>query len=268
MELANTQVLHFCVGAFLHSLSSRNRAAMPFALNHKRYMMRLAPEGGAGATVSFMWGCYDRDFDYETDQMRPPEEAVGRDYNVLFKFAVGPVTKDRQGERRNARISAYMAPTPEDDDDAKYVGMCIDEGNEAILVKGTPTTFHIKSIKAPRDDHTRAHVFPGMTFFVEWSNLDDREVAFLPVVPAPLAYMQVLERTAEVLCPHRLAAIMNQCKETEVAPIPLPPKARTKPLPAKRARAEDNRAAEGTGAASANVEDSAIGRASLRRPAA
>lgn len=265
MELANTQVLHFCVGAFLRSL--RNRAAMPFALNHKRYMMRLAPEGGAGATVSFMWGCYDRDFDYETDQMRPPEEAAGRDYNVLFKFAVGPATKDRQGERRNARISAYMAPTPEDDDDAKYVGMCIDESNEAILVKGTPTTFHIKSIKAPRDDHSRAFVFPGMTFFVEWSNLDDREVAFLPAVPAPLAYMQVLERTVEVLCPHRLAAIMKDHKETEIAPIPLAPKARTKPLPStKRARAEDNNAAVAAGAALANVDESVIGRASLRRP--
>lgn len=210
---------------------------MPFALNQKRYTMRLQPNGGAGSTVTMQWACYDREFDDELDTLSAPDDAVGRDFHALFKFAVGPMTKDTRGERRNARISAYLCPTPEDDDDAKYIGMCIDENNEGLLHKGVPTTFHIKAIRAPRDDHSRSCIFPGMTFFVEWSALDDREVCFLPVVSAPLAYMQILERTTELVCTHRLATVMKDHADNEVAPIPLPPKERTKP-PAKRPRGQ------------------------------
>ena len=204
---------------------------MPFALNHKRYMFRLQPADAAGSTVSMMWSCYDREFNEDLDTMTAPDEAVGRDYHAMFKFAVGPATKDQHGERRNARISAWVCPTPEDTEDATYIGMCIDENNEAELVKGVPTFFHLKSIRAPREDHTRHMVFPGMTFFVEWSKLDDREVSFSPLMPAPLAYMQILERTGDLLCSHRLAAVTKDYtdKDLESAPVPAAPAPRTKP---------------------------------------
>ena len=214
---------------------------MPFALNHKRYMMRMQPTDAAGSTVSMMWSCYDREFCEDLDTMTAPDEAVGRDYHVMFKFAVGPATKDQHGERRNARISAYVCPTPEDVEDATYIGMCIDENNEAELVKGVPTIFHLKSIQAPREDRTRHMVFPGMTFFVEWSKLDDREVSFSPLVPAPLAYMQILERTGDILCSHRLATVMKDYtnKDAEGAPVPAAPAPRTKPPSSLRKRGRE-----------------------------
>lgn len=207
---------------------------MPFALTRTRYVMRLAPNGGAGSTVTAQWCCYDREFDEDTGKTSAPDEGTGRDYHVLFKFAVGPA----EGDRRRARLSAWVGPTKEDCDNAKYVGMCIDENNEAELVRGSPTAFHMKVIRASDDDPSRTLVFPGMTIFVEWSALDMREVFFSPVVQDPIAYMQLLERYAEVLSSHQLESAMSwyTAEEQHLGPIPLRPTVRTKPPSASKKR--------------------------------
>ena len=202
---------------------------MPFLTTNKSYILRAPPDHGSSARFSAMWGVYVRAMD-EDDEMQAPDEHCGRDYHVLFKVAVGPHHKIR----RKVRMSAWLAPTADTQNDAKYIGMAIDEDNECEVVMGTPVPFHFRELKGTTPSGAPECIFAGMTVFVEWNAVDKHEVLFLPHIDMPLAYLQIIPRGLDLLTPARLALLAAEDAKFGLETSGIPPRPASPPPPAAR----------------------------------
>jgi|SaaInlV_125m_DNA_1040241.scaffolds.fasta_scaffold01112_3 hypothetical protein len=202
---------------------------MPFTTTSKLYTMRVPPEFGACARFSALWGVYTRSMD-DDDEMNAPDEHCGRDYHVLFKAAVGPHHKIR----RKVRMSAWLAPTADTQNDATYNGMAIDEGNECEVVMGTPVPFHFRELKGSTPSGAPDFIFAGVTVFVEWNAMDKNEILFIPTIDTPLAYLQIIPRGMDILSPARLALLTAEDAKFGVETSGIPPRPASPPPPASR----------------------------------
>lgn len=203
-------------------------SAVPFSTHDSKYVLRLGHQYAAHSMVTLMFAGMICDNDANGDKMQP--SAVGREFHAMLSLAVSAANDSAQ---RAVRISLWSCPTGEDLGDTTHVGMELDMDNEAVLKLGTPTPFHFKELRAPpKLGFTNGHLlFPGMTLFVYWNPCDAHEVIFMPTFDIPLGYMQIIQRCADRLCPHRLAHAKEGplWQTLDKPPVPDPPPNRPPP---------------------------------------
>lgn len=210
---------------------------MPFSIDDKHYALHAPPDVAAASTVTLMYAGIVDTYD-DKDQKQGPCGGVGRDFHMLLKLSVSPAN----GNRRMARLSAWVGPSPEDLDDRTHVGMVMDDGNEAEIVIGAPTAFHLKGAKAPPSVHhpKGRTLLPDMTMFVEWSALEKSKILFIPTFDLPVGYLQMVERYHVNLGPRVIARLGAEDPLPDAPVLPQRPKDRAAPSPpldaAKRAR--------------------------------
>lgn len=214
---------------------------MAYKVDDAHYSMGIA-EGWAGtATLTMMFAARvdnnnDDDSDDEDGDTCVPR-ACGRNHHVLVKLAVSA----NNGPRRKVRVSAWTAPTVEDFKDRTHVGMSIDENNEAEVVLGAPTAFHLPEMDAPpcADHPTRRMLVAGVTLFVEWLAGDPSTIVFIPTFAMPTAYLQIVERCTARFSLARVEALAKHRLQPETPVVPARPADRPAAKPeaaAKRPR--------------------------------
>lgn len=192
-----------------------------FETNDARYIFRIPHTMCGTTTLTIMFAGMVCDTDDYGEKLAPT--SVGRDFHVLLKVAVSAANN---GVQRAVRLSLWSGPTPDDADDKTHVGMEMDLDNEAVIKMGTPTPFHFKEFRAPpAAGHREGRLlFPGMTMFVEWSALDAHEIIFMPTFDLPIGYMQILERSTERFCEHRLGTLKASSLLAQLDTFPIPDK--------------------------------------------
>ena len=192
-----------------------------FETNDARYLFRMGHQVCGTSTITLMCAGMVCDTDDYGEKMVPT--SVGRDFHVYLKIAIS--VPNNSGERA-VRLSMWNERTCEDSNDTTHVGMEMDLDNEAVIKLGTPTHFHFKEFRAPPGAGHREGrlLFPGMTMVVEWSALDAHEIIFMPTFDLPLAYMQIIERSTERFCEHRLGALKASAMLAHLDKFPIPDK--------------------------------------------
>ena len=173
-----------------------------------------------------------------------PTTTRGKDYHAYFKVEVGP----HNAGRRKVRISAWMAPTFDIGGDTTYTGMAMDQGNESEIEMGALVPFNFKEIDAPSPSGGRQILFAGVTLFVEWNAMDPHELLVVPTIDMPLAYMQIIPRGSDILCPHRQKTLNDNLHKYKLdqSPIPARPASPPRtPLPKFKPPVRPKRAREG-----------------------
>jgi hypothetical protein len=190
---------------------------MPYSTTVKQYTLRVPPDYAGTGRFTALWGVYTRHMD-EDEEMHAPDEHTGKDYHAYFRVEVGP----HNAGRRKVRISAWMAPTFDIAGDTTYTGMAMDQGNESEIEMGALVPFNFKEIDAPSPGGGRQILFSGMTLFVEWNAMDPHELLFVPTIEMPLAYMQIIPRGSDILCPHRQKTLNDNLHKYKLDQSPIP----------------------------------------------
>lgn len=217
---------------------------MPYHADDAQYRFGIGQGMAGTATLTMMFAARvdnnsNDDSGDEGDDASCVPRACGRNCQIFVKLAVSANNKTR----RKVRISAWNAPAIEDLKDRTNVGLLIDENNEAEVVLGTPTPFHLPEINVPPcANHPEGRMLvPGITFFVEWLASNPSLLVFVPTFDMPTAYLQIVERCSDRFCAHRLETLAKHKLQPETPVVPSPPADRPVPKPepaAKRARKE------------------------------
>ena len=105
-----------------------------------RFTARCGGKSAHGSMHSMMWAPYDIGMCVQSeDDFTEPAEKVEKTRHVLLKFAIGLANDNR----RRVRISAWMNLTVDDAENAKHLGMPIDEDNECELTLGQIGRAHV-----------------------------------------------------------------------------------------------------------------------------
>lgn len=97
-----------------------------------------------------------------------PSVSTGRMFSCIVRIAVGPPRiVAGKPTKRGIRFDSWVGMTTEPDAE-KYEGVSLDDGNEIILTKGETAM-----IKLPNMDGDEICAFPGLGFFLEWTNIPD-----------------------------------------------------------------------------------------------
>ena len=192
-----------------------------FEVNDSRYILRMGHQVCATSTLTIMFAGMVCDTDDCGEKLAPT--SVGRDFHVYLKIAVSVPNNCAE---RAVRLSMWNGRTCEDVHDTTHIGMEMDLDNEAVVKMGSPTHFHFKEFRGPPGAGHREGrlLFPGMTMVVEWSALDAHELIFMPTVDLPFGYMQILERSTERFCEHRLGGLKASPMLAQLDKFPIPDK--------------------------------------------
>jgi len=157
--------------------------------------------------------CNPYNSDDDEDEDAPQRVERSRAFATYAIFFVGPASEDKT--RRKVRIAMYVAPACEDLGDATNAGLCIDDGNQAELERGVPSTIKFRNVDGRNtggEGGTRM-LFPPVCFFVEWGGAQPlHSVVFCPTFEMPLAEMRVVEHHLTEFCIHGYHHARRNCK--------------------------------------------------------